>query len=171
MCTQTAQRALENSPKIGFFWDFSSAACAIWVHILGAPFSPQKLLPKGKNIFQSQHLTPTTQKVPYITWRGEKNRRFSRQKHHEKVDFPENPLFSWIRCCHGTKITAMGPKYVFNTYFALSERMVRPPVCAPKRHNDRTKIDEFRNFGRNFEISTVPPGCTYWRRITNPEKS
>ena len=61
--TQTAQRALENSPKIGVFSDFSSAVCAVWVHILGAPFSPQTNLTKGKNIFQSQLLSPKTQKV------------------------------------------------------------------------------------------------------------
>ena len=32
---------------------------------------------------------------------------FSRKKNHEKADFPENPLFTWIRCCYGTKITDM----------------------------------------------------------------
>ena len=35
MCTQTAHAALEKSEKTPIFGEFSSARCAVWVHILG----------------------------------------------------------------------------------------------------------------------------------------
>ncbi len=143
--------------------------CAWCVHILGAPLSPQKHLTLPNNIFQSQLLTPKTQKVIQHNVEGGKSSNFLHPKFSKMPIFPKIQCFNPISISVSIESCNMGLKYVFNSYLDLLFMFRACPVCAPKRHSQHLKIGEFSKFFWFFQARAVPFGCTYWARAPHPK--